>query len=83
MVSEIRNKINEKIIVLKKLIDNSLYDGDGKARLNDSELTELIIMSGYLANLQAGLGKRKKLSETESRNINEMLSRIEDIEKNL
>lgn len=68
----------EKIKICKELIREGFYNGNMK--YNDSEITEIIMISGYLENLS----KRKKsnISNSEESDLKAMFSRLDKIVKN-
>ena len=67
---------------MKNILDEALYKSGSKDKLSDSELTELIMMSGYLHHFSSDL-KEKKCSKNDLENINDMLERIREIEEKL
>ena len=72
------NTLLEKI---KVILNDSLYRTKENGKLSDSELTELIMMSGYIHNITNG--ERKEVYKAELEKLKLMQVRYEEIEKSL
>ena len=79
MTKNIWQDIEKQLNKIKSVLDKSLYKKNGEGSLTDAELTELIMMSGYLHHLIKDRGG--KIEKEDLKKIDSIRVRCEEIEK--